>query len=93
MLCSGTGNINRAFERKGWDVVSVDWLAKFRGNLCADIMQWDSRAAFPKDHFHFVSASPTCTHFNVARTTGGLREGTTALVARCLEITEYFGCE
>ena len=91
VLCSGTGSIDRAFERKGGDVVSVDWLSKFRATLCVDITQWDYRAAYPKDHFQFVWASPACTQFSVARTTGGPRdiEGATALVARCLEIPEY----
>ena len=87
--------MDRAFERKGWDVVSVDWLAKLRPTICVDITQWDYRAACPKDHFAFVWASPACTHFSIARTTGGPRdiEGATALVARCLEIAEYFGCD
>ena len=51
MMCSGTGNRDRAFERKSWDVVNVDWLANFRSILCADIIKWDYRAAFSKDHF------------------------------------------
>ena len=95
VLCSGTGSIDRAFERKNWDVVSVDWLAKFSPTLCVDIMDWDYQAAFPKDHFNFVWASPACTHFSIARTTGGPRDiqGATALVQRCLEIAEFFGCE
>ena len=58
VLCSGTGSIDRAFERRGWDVTSVDWLAKFGPTLCVDIMEWDYRAAFPKDHFQFVP----CAH-------------------------------
>ena len=51
--------------------------------------------ACPKDYFQFVWASPACTQFSIARTTGGPRdiEGATALVRRCLEIAEYFGCE
>ena len=87
VLCSGTGSIDRAFERRGWDVTSVDWLAKFGPTLCVDIMEWDYRAAFPKDHFQFVCASPACTHFSLARTTGGPSdiEGAPALVKRCLE--------
>ena len=95
VLCSGTGSVDRAFERKGWEVVSIDWLAKFRPTIRVDIMKWDYRAAFPKDHFAFVWASPACTHFSIARTTGGPRdiEGATALVARCLEIAEHFGCD
>ena len=69
VLCSGTGSIDRAFERKGWDVVSVDWLAKFRPTLCVDVIDWDYRTAFPKDYFQFVWASPACTQFSIARTT------------------------
>ena len=71
VLCSGTRSIDRAFERMGWDVTSVDWLAKFRPTLCVDIMQWDYRAAFPKDHFQLVWASPACMHLSLARTTVG----------------------
>ena len=85
VLCSGTGSIDRAFERKGWDVVSVDWLAKFRPTLCVDIIDWDYRTAFPKDHyFQFVWASPACTQYSIARTTRKPRdiEGANALVAR-----------
>ena len=95
VLCSGTGSIDRAIERRGWEVTSVDWLAKFGPTLCMDITEWDYRAAFPKDHFQFVWASPACTHFSLARTTGGPRdlEGATALLARCLGIADYFGCE
>ena len=75
--------------------MSVDWLAKFRPTLCVDVNDWDYQAAYPKDHFDFVWASPACTHFSIARTTGGPRDiqGATALVQRCLEIAEYFGCE
>ena len=58
-------------------------------------MRWDYQAAFPRDHFQFVWASPASTHFSLARTTGGPTdiEGATALVARCLAIADYFGCE
>ena len=95
VLCSGTGSIDRACERRGWNVVSVDWLAKFAPTLCVDIMDWDYQAAYPKDHFDFVWASPACTHFSIARTTGGPRDiqGATALVQRCLDIAHYFGCD
>ena len=88
VLCSGTGSVDRAFERKGWEVTSVDWLPKFRPTLCVDILKWDYQAAFPKDHFDFVWASLACPHFSIARTMGGPRdiEGATALVAKCLEI-------
>ena len=63
VLCSGTGSVDRAFERRGWCVVSVDWLAKFQPTICVDIMQWDYKAAFPNDHFQFVWCSPDCSPF------------------------------
>ena len=46
-------------------------------------MQWDYRGLGP---FDFVWASPPCTQYSRARTTGGARdlEGTDALVAKTL---------
>ena len=92
VLCSGTRSIDSAFERRGWNIVSSDWLRKFRPTLCVDILAWDYKAAFPRDDFQFVWASLACTMFSIARTTGGPRdmEGGTALRA-CIEIADYFG--
>ena len=58
VLCSGTRSVDRAFERKAWQVTSVDWLPKFQPTLCVDILEWDYQSSFPKDHFDFVWASP-----------------------------------
>ena len=93
VLFCGTGSIDRAFQRKGWEVVSVDWEPKFAPTHVADIMKWNYQQ-YPKDHFDFVWGSPCCTHFSIARTTGGPRdlEGACALVAKTLEIMRYFGC-
>ena len=94
VLCSGTGSLDRAFLAQNWEVVSVDWLPKFRPSICVDIMQWDYKSAFPNQHFDIVWSSPQCTMFSQARTTGGPPdiEGATALVAKCLEISRWFGC-
>jgi hypothetical protein len=93
VLFCGTGSIDRAFQRLGWDVVSVDWVAKYAPTHVADIMTWDYQQ-YPKGHFDFVWGSPACTQFSIARTTGGPRdlEGACALVAKTLEIMEFFGC-
>ncbi len=50
--------------------------------------------AIPKGLLRFCWGSPPCTHFSIARTTGGPRdiEGATALVQRTLEIFHYFCC-
>ena len=37
-LFSGTGSVGRAFEARGWEVVSVDCVAKFRPTHCVDIL-------------------------------------------------------
>ena len=94
VLCSGTGSVDSAFESMGWEIVSVDWKKKLRPTICADLMKWDNKSSYTQDHFSFVWASPQCTMFSVARTSGGPRdiEGATALVKRCMEIAEYFGC-
>jgi len=92
-LFSGTGSIGKAFAAAGWDVVSVDIEATSNPTFCADVMAWDYRQ-FPRGHFDFVWGSPPCTMYSCARTTAKTPrdlEGADALVARTLEIIEYFG--
>ena len=91
-LFSGTGIIGAAFERIGWDVVSLDIEAKFAPTHVVDIHDWDYRQ-YPPDLFHFVWASPPCQHFSRCRSTVGPRDiaGACANVARALEILHYLG--
>ena len=92
-LFSGTGSIGRAFEKLGWTVVSLDINPKTEATHVADILSWDYHVYRP-DHFDFVWASPVCTHYSVARTTGPPRELLSAdrLVGRALDIITYFSC-
>ncbi len=91
VLFCGTGSVDRAFERLGWDIISVDIMAKFKPTHVANIIDWDYKQ-YPKNYFDFCWGSPPCTHFSIARTTGGPRdiEGATAIVQRALEIFHYF---
>ena len=91
-LYSGTGSIGAAFERIGWDVVSLDIEAKFEPTHVVNIHDWDYRQ-YPPNHFQFVWASPPCQNFSRCRSTGGPRDitGACANVARALEIMHYFG--
>jgi hypothetical protein len=94
VLFCGTGSVDRALERAGFEVVSLDINAKFNPTHVADILEWDFRQ-YPKGHFDFCWGSPCCTHFSRARTTAKTPRdiaGATALVAKTLEIFEYFGC-
>ena len=92
-LFAGTGSIGHAFKRIGWDVVSLDIDPKCEPTHVADIRLWDYRL-YPHDHFDFVWASPCCTHYSVAKTTGPPRDlqGADNLVSRALEIIAHFGC-
>ena len=92
-LFSGTGSIGRAFERLGWAVVSLDIDPKCNPTHVADILSWDYRA-YPSNHFSFIWASPVCTHYSVARTTGGPRDLLSAdrLVRRTIELMNYYDC-
>ena len=91
-LFSGTGSIGRAFEAKGWDVVSVDLRADFNPTIVADIMTWDY-TTLPRDHFNMLWGSPVCTHYSRARTrarTPRDLEGSDAMVQRTIDIFNYF---
>ena len=71
----------------------MDIVAKFKPTHVANIIDWDYKQ-HPRDYFDFCWGSPPCTHFSIARTTGGPRdiEGATELVQRTLEIFQYFYC-
>ena len=85
--------MDRAFERLGWTVVSLDIDTRCEPTHVADILSWDYRI-YPRNHFDFVWASPLCQHYSIARTTGGPRDLLSAdrLVRRAIEIMNYFEC-
>ena len=91
-LFAGTGSIGRAFERHGWEVVSLDISPKYNPTHVADILSWDFRV-YERGFLNFIFGSPVCTEYSVARTTGPPRNLRYAdeLVRRTLEIMIYFG--
>jgi hypothetical protein len=96
--CSGTQSIERWVETHKLsdrvEVISVD-IATVLGKLpthLADITTWDYKAAYPVGHFDIVWASPPCTQYSVARSTGPPRDlvGADKIVQRCLDIIDHF---
>ena len=90
-LFSGTGSIGRAFQRLGWEVVSVDIDARFTPTHVADILHRDY-TIYLRDYFTFYWCSPVCTHYSKVRATGPPRDlhGADRLVSRALEIINLF---
>ncbi|CAE7578756.1 unnamed protein product, partial [Symbiodinium necroappetens] len=64
-LFSGTKSIGRAFEARGWEVVSVDLNPKFEPTICCDVTELDETAL---GRFDMVWASPVCTEYSIALT-------------------------
>ena len=89
-LCAGTGSIGKPFRDLGWEVISLDLMPNFSPTIQADLMTWDFRV-FPPGHFDVCWCSPPCTQYSAAKTIGvrNLDEAD-ALVARMLEIFDYF---
>lgn len=89
-LFAGTGSVHKAVGDQFAEVVSLDILSKWKPTIVSDIMEWDYRV-YPTDHFDVIWASPPCTHYSVAKTRGVRDiEGSNRIVARVLEIIEYF---
>ena len=67
-LFSGTKSVGKAFEARGWDVVSVDIDFRTKPTHVADVLQW--QCPYPPGHFDLIHASPPCTQYSRAKTTG-----------------------
>jgi hypothetical protein len=91
-LFAGTGSIGRAFAEQGWEVTSLDIDPKSEATLITDFMLW-KYWEIPKGHFDAIWASPVCTMYSCARTTGKTPrdlEGSDRMVQRVLDCISYF---
>ena len=89
-LFSGTGSVGKWARAHGYEVVSLDILPKAGADFTCDIMDFDYRQ-FAPGHFDIVWASPPCTMYSIARTTGPPRDIPAAneVVQRTLDIIKY----
>ena len=87
-LFSGTQSVSNVARELGFEVVSLD--RDMEADIKTDIMDWNYREYEPK-HFDVIWASPPCTEYSIAKTTG-CRDLVLAnsIVKRTLEIIEYF---
>ena len=66
-LFSGTGSVARVLRRHGHDVTTLD--KDMDADIKTDILDWDYRRYDPGS-FDFIWASPPCTEYSRAKTTG-----------------------
>lgn len=67
-LFAGTRSIGKAFERRGHDVLSVDWSDQFQGiGICDDVMNVSYQdILYMLGKPDVIWASPDCTTYSIA---------------------------
>ncbi len=86
-LFSGTGSVGNVCRARGMDVVSLD--RDMPADIRCDILDWDFRSYEPKS-FDFIWASPPCTEYSIAKTTGVRDiEQANRVSQRTIEIIRY----
>ena len=87
-LFAGTQSVGKVARQLGFEVISLD--KDMEADIKSDIMDWDYRQ-YPNKHFDVIWASPPCTEYSRAKTTGVRDiEGANAIVQQTLDILEYY---
>ena len=69
-LFSGTHSVGKVCAEYGWEETSLDLYQP--ADIEEDVLQWDWRT-YPVGYFDIIWASPDCSQYSRAKTTGGRR--------------------
>ena len=89
-LFSDTGSVGACWREAGFKVVSVDLDPRHSPDVCEDMLSWDYKTLEAPD---VIWTSVPCEHYSCARTrakTPRNYELADSLVARTIQIIEYF---
>tara|TARA_R110002124_G_C8811557_1_gene503229 strand:+ start:164 stop:826 length:663 start_codon:yes stop_codon:yes gene_type:complete len=103
-LFCGTKSVGKVAEKEGYEVISLDFEARFNATHTIDIFDWDYKQ-YPVGYFDVIWASPDCRTWSLA--TGGKyrtkkniygldnkyqEEATMGcnMIRKCIEILKYF---
>ena len=70
-LFSGTHSVGKVCSEYGWEETSLDLYQP--ADIEEDVLQWDWRT-YPRGYFDIIWASPDCSQYSRAKTTGGRRK-------------------
>eukprot|EP00854_Cymbomonas_tetramitiformis_P017609 gene17609-biopygen18182 len=92
VLFSGTSSVEREFLRcfPSAEAITLDSVTAWQPIHVADILQWNYQQ-YPPGYFDVIWASPPCTQYSQARTTGAPPDLVTAdaIVQRTLQVISY----
>ena len=66
-LFCGTKSVAKVAESLGYEICTFDIDSKCEPDICADILEFDYKAAFVPGQFDVIWCSPPCDTFSVAR--------------------------
>ena len=87
-LFSGTHSIGKVATNYNFEITSLG--KDMEATIKTDILNWNYKT-YPTKYFNVIWASPPCTEYSIAKTTGTRNiEQANNIVKRVLEIISYF---